>query len=99
MGTSLFRSIASGLAIAVAVALLPGTAGTADPPSGRVARCPADAVRSGTICIDRYEASVWRVPNPTTTNAALVRRIELGRATRADLTAGGARQLGTTGAD
>jgi len=39
------------------------------------------------------------VPNPTTTNAALVRKIRLGRATLADLTAGGVTQLGTTRAD
>jgi formylglycine-generating enzyme required for sulfatase activity len=42
---------------------------------------------------------VWRVPNPTTTNASLVRKIQLGRATRAHLTAGGATQLGTSGDD
>ncbi|MGH7895583.1 MAG: formylglycine-generating enzyme family protein [Candidatus Binatia bacterium] len=38
---------------------------------------------------------MWRVPNPTTTNASLVRKIQLGRATAVDLTAGGATQLGT----
>jgi TatA/E family protein of Tat protein translocase len=56
-----------------------------------VTRCGADAVVDGTVCLDRYEASVWRVPNPTTTNAILVRRIQVGRATRADLMAGGRR--------
>jgi hypothetical protein len=61
--------------------------------------CPADSVSVGTACIDKYEASVWRVPDPTTTNATLVRKIQLGRATRADLTAGGATQLGTTADD
>jgi len=54
---------------------------------------------SGAACMDKYEASVWRVPDPTTTNAALVRRIQLGRATQADLMAGGATQLGTASAD
>src|SRR5262249_19187308 len=48
---------------------------------------PVDAVVSGAGCMDKYEASVWRVPNPTTTNAALVRRIQQGRASQADLTA------------
>jgi formylglycine-generating enzyme required for sulfatase activity len=57
-------------------------------------RCGPDAVVAGAVCLDKYEASVWRVPNPTTTNASLVRRIQLGRATRADLMAGGAVQLG-----
>ena len=54
-----------------------------------------DAVLAGPVCLDRFEASVWRVRNPTTTNASLVRKIQLGRATVADLTAGGATQLGT----
>jgi formylglycine-generating enzyme required for sulfatase activity len=38
-------------------------------------------------------------PNPTTTNAILVRQIAQGFATRADLLAGGATQLGVTGND
>jgi formylglycine-generating enzyme required for sulfatase activity len=58
--------------------------------------CGPDAVVAGTVCLDKYEASVWRVPDPTATNAALVRKIQLGKATRADLTAGGATPLGTT---
>jgi formylglycine-generating enzyme required for sulfatase activity len=45
--------------------------------------------------MDRYEASVWRVPNPATTNANLVSKIRLGSAELVDLTAGGATQLGT----
>jgi formylglycine-generating enzyme required for sulfatase activity len=57
--------------------------------------CEPDAVVAGTVCLDRYEASVWRVPDPTTTNAPLVRKIQLGIATLLDLTAGGATQLGT----
>jgi hypothetical protein len=38
---------------------------------------------------------VWRVPLAETTNAPLVRKIQLGIATVSDLTAGGATQLGT----
>src|SRR5262245_43667564 len=57
--------------------------------------CPPDSVLAGTVCIDRYEASVWRVPNATTTNAGLVGKIQGGSATAADLTAGRATQLGT----
>jgi len=68
-------------------------------PTFPVKRCAADAVQAGTLCLDRFEASVWRVPNPTTANAILVRKIQLGLATRADLTAGGATQLGVTGDD
>src|SRR5215468_8716089 len=85
--------------IALAVALLAGTAGAAGPPSGPLTKCPVDAVVSGAGCLDKYEASVWRVPNSSTTNATLVRKIQLGRATRADLTAGGATQLGTASPD
>jgi hypothetical protein len=61
--------------------------------------CGPDAVVAGTVCLDKYEASVWRVPNPTTTNATLVKRIQLGVATVLDLTAGGATQLGTAADD
>jgi formylglycine-generating enzyme required for sulfatase activity len=61
---------------------------------GAKSQCGADAVPVGSVCLDTYEASVWRVPNPNTTNAALVKRIQLGIATRSDLTAGGATQLG-----
>jgi hypothetical protein len=56
-------------------------------------------VPAGTACLDRYEASVWRVPNPATTNALLVRKIELGLATAVDLAAGGATRLGVGGDD
>jgi formylglycine-generating enzyme required for sulfatase activity len=49
--------------------------------------------------MDKYEASVWRVPSPTTTNALLVRKIQLGRATEAELAAGGATQLGMASDD
>ncbi len=68
-------------------------------PTFPVRRCAADAVRAGTVCLDKYEASVWRVPNPTTTNLILVSKIQLGRATRVDLTAGGATPLGTSSDD
>jgi len=59
------------------------------------AECGLDAVPAGTVCLDQYEASVWRVPNPATTNAVLVSKIRLGSATFDNLTAGGATQLGT----
>ena len=57
-------------------------------------KCPIDSVVSGTVCMDTYEASVWRVPNATTANAGLVKKIQKGKATAADLAAGGATQLG-----
>jgi hypothetical protein len=65
-------------------------------PATHAARtCGPDSVPAGTVCMDRFEASVWRVPNPTTTNASLVAKIQLGTASATDLTAGGATQLGT----
>jgi formylglycine-generating enzyme required for sulfatase activity len=85
--------------VATALAMTATTAAAAGFPKVPVRSCAPDAVVAGTICLDRYEASVWRVPNPTTMNASLVRRIQLGRATRADLMAGGATQLGTAGDD
>ena len=86
-------SLAVGLVMGVA------SAAAADFPTFPVRRCAPDAVLAGTACLDAYEASVWRVPSPTTTNAILVSKIQFGRATRADLTAGGATQLGTAGND
>jgi hypothetical protein len=90
------------IVIAVAAAALAaGAAGTvgAGFPAFPLRRCSPDAVVAGTVCLDRYEASVWRVPNPDTANAGLVARIRLGRASRADLLAGGATQLGVAGSD
>jgi hypothetical protein len=63
-----------------------------------VNKCPPDAVLVGQTCMDKYEAGVWRVP-PTTlsgvSNRGLIKKIQLGKATLADLTAGDATQLGT----
>jgi formylglycine-generating enzyme required for sulfatase activity len=58
------------------------------------AKCPPDAVQVGPVCVDKYEASVWSIPNPTTTNKRLLAKLQSGKATLADLTAGGATQLG-----
>lgn len=85
--------LAAGLVTGVASTALAGFR------QGRVTRCGIDAVVAGTLCLDRYEASVWRVPFPTMTNATLVRKIQFGRATPADLTAAGATQLGTASDD
>jgi hypothetical protein len=81
--------------VSLALGLLMGVANTAIAgfPATAVTRCGVDAVVAGTVCLDRYEASVWRVPNPTTTNAVRVQRIQEGVATREDLLAGGATPL------
>lgn len=86
----------SGLGLVLLLGL-PGTASAGFPKTP--AKCAGDAVMAGTVCLDKYEASVWRVPNATTTNAALVTKIQKGKATAADLTMGGATQLGAASDD
>ena len=86
-------ALAGGLVVSATSATAAGF------PTVAVRRCAGNAALAGTVCLDRYESSVWRVPNPTTTNAILVRKIQLGLATRADLTAAAATQLGTTSND
>ncbi len=81
-----------GITVAAALVLLASTAGAQG--AKPLKKCPMDAVLSRTVCMDKYEASWWRVPNPTTTNASLVSRIQKGIATAANLVAGGAVQLG-----
>jgi len=78
--------------MSAALLLLAGTARAQG--AKPLTRCAPDAVVSGTVCMDKYEASVWRVPNATTTNRGLVLKIQQGKATVALLTAGGATQLG-----
>lgn len=55
------------------------------------AACPADSVQSGTVCMDKYEASVWYVP---ATQGKLIARIRNGTVTLADLTSSGAVSAG-----
>ena len=60
------------------------------------AACAPDSVTSGTVCMDAYEASVWHVPS---TQRTLIRKIQKGTVTLANLTAGGAVQLGLATGD
>ena len=48
--------------------------------------CPPDSVRVGTVCVDKYEASVWQI---APTSKALVKKVLAGKVTLDDLTAGG----------
>jgi len=57
-----------------------------------------DSVKVGDTCVDKYEASVWQIPDPTGVNLPLVKKLQKGKATLADLTAAGATQLGCTSA-
>ena len=91
--------VSLGITVAAAVVLLVGAAEAAGPPAGPVGKCPLDAAVSGAGCMDKYEASVWRVTDPLGVNRALVKKIQQGRATVSLLEAGGAKQLGVRNAD
>jgi hypothetical protein len=64
--------------------------GAAVPAGAVTLKCPPDSVKVGNVCIDTYEASVWQIPP---SNIALVKKVQAGKATLTDLTAGGATQL------
>jgi len=96
-GVTMKRSTATVALIVGGLAMTASSAAAGFP--ALPVRCAPDAVVAGTLCLDKYEASVWRVPHPTTTNAILVRKIRMGLATRADLVAGGATQLGVADDD
>ena len=93
------RDVSNLIIFSTAVLVLSSAAVAAGPPSAPLTKCPIDSVVSGSGCMDKYEASVWRVPDATTTNRGLVAKIRQGKATIADLTARGANQLGTTADD
>jgi len=50
-------------------------------------RCPPDSVKVGNTCVDTYEASLWQIDPANTT---LVRKVQTGRVTLADLVTAGA---------
>jgi hypothetical protein len=65
-----------------------------DPVSAAV--CPADSVASGTVCIDKYEASVWHVAPE---HRGLIEQIQKGTVRLAQLIHAGATQLGLASGD
>jgi hypothetical protein len=87
--------LAPGLVATLAIAT-PVLAGFPQTP---LKKCAADAVVAGTVCLDKWEATVWRVPNAAGANKRLVKKIQKGTATAADLLDKGATQLGTAGDD
>jgi hypothetical protein len=66
--------------------------------SPAAAKCPPDAAQVGPLCVDRYEAGAWLVPDAATKNKGLVKKIRKGKAKLADLAGAGATQLGCTDA-
>jgi hypothetical protein len=53
-------------------------------------KCPPDSLKVGNACIDLYEASVWQI---APSNTSLVRKVQAGKVSLADLTSGGATQV------
>jgi hypothetical protein len=62
----------------------------AQPATALTLKCPPDSMSVGDACVDRYESSVWQIPAG---NTVLIRKVQLGRVTLADLTSGGATQV------
>src|SRR5262245_29627623 len=83
------RSSVSGILICTTSLLLTAQTWAAK------AKCPADSVSVGTVCVDTYEASVWAIPAD---NKALIKKVQKGKASLANLSAGGT-QRGATGDD
>ncbi len=83
------RSLLTVAAVSSALGL-----GLVEPVAG--AECSPDAVRSGTVCMDKYEASLWYVPPDQN---GLIRMIHGGKVGQADLIDRGAVQLGLAGGD
>lgn len=73
--------------------MLLGAALAAPAWGGGEARCPPDSVLVGWTCVDKYEATIWQVPS---SSGSLVNKVERGKASLADLSKGGATQLGCT---
>jgi sulfatase-modifying factor enzyme 1 len=64
--------------------------------AGAVEMCPRDAVQVGPTCLDKYEASLWKIADA---ESATIRKIRAGMVTLAELTAAGAVQLGRNSGD
>ncbi|HXJ33535.1 MAG TPA: SUMF1/EgtB/PvdO family nonheme iron enzyme [Candidatus Eisenbacteria bacterium] len=67
----------------------PGPSGP-DGPFAWERTCPPDSVLVGTVCVDKYEASVWTIPAVATD---LVEAVRAGTASAANLVAAGATQV------
>ena len=76
------------LSVVAAVSLLALLAASAV--EAKPVKCASDQVPVGPTCVDKYENSVWSIP---AANTGLIKRVQDGRATFADLTAGGAVQV------
>lgn len=71
-------------------------------PAPVLATCSPDSVLVGPGCVDKYEASVWEIPATTPqgkSNAGLISKVRDGKATLANLQAGGGIQRGAASDD
>jgi hypothetical protein len=59
MSPAFKRHVPRTITVSVALVLVAGTAGAQG--FKPLKKCAVDAVVSGTVCMDKYEASVWRV--------------------------------------
>ena len=88
------RTTLSLMAVLGALALLANQADAywpGDPP-----QCKPDAVKAGPVCMDKYEASVWQIPATNLagkSNGGLIKKVQGGVVTLAQLAAGGATQI------
>jgi Sulfatase-modifying factor enzyme 1 len=89
--------ISRTILVSAAAVLLTTTAGAQG--AKPLTKCAPDAVVSGTVCMDKYETSTWRIPSATGSNKGLAKKVMQGKATVAQLAAGGAIQLGTASDD
>ena len=81
-------SVVGALCVGVGLPLLPAPA--------LAAPCSPDSTPVGPVCIDTYEASVWEIPGEVTlivhghelavSNKGLIKKVQQGTATLADLT-------------
>ncbi len=60
------------------------------------AACPPDSVQVGSVCVDKYEASVWSI-DPA--NKGLIGKVRQGKAALSHLSEGGAVQRGANADD
>jgi len=72
------------------------------PAQAKSAACPPDSVKSGTTCMDKYEALVLRIPptNPAgRSNASLIQNVRAGMVAGVNFALAGATFLGWTSDD
>ena len=95
----------SGFSRVVVVGAFGLLIGLAAPPGVEAQSCPKDSVRSGSACVDKYEASVWLIVpggangQPTAGQKQVIDSIRNGNVTLSDLNRIGAVQLGIDSQD